>query len=165
MSAIRKHGESAFTISLLRECLSEEESYAWEIRMISDLKPEYNATHGGAGGLGRKFTKEALKKIGNATRSRPSPMLGRKRTEEEKKVLREHGLRNKDIWLKNYAHLGPKKSSKRVVCLETGEIFKSASATARHFNISKSMIIELCCGSNSHRKTAAGKTFKYLVTH
>jgi hypothetical protein len=56
---------------------------------------------------------------------------------------------------------GPMKTSRRVLCLTTNEEFPSASAAARHYNISRSSIIELCL-LNGRRKSAGGKQFRYM---
>lgn len=56
---------------------------------------------------------------------------------------------------------GPMKNAKPVICIDDGLQYPSASAAARHYNIPKSAIIELCLGKNN-RKTAGGLQFKYL---
>jgi hypothetical protein len=55
---------------------------------------------------------------------------------------------------------GPKKLSKTVICLDTGETFPSASEAARHFNVCKSSLIELCLGKNG-RRAVGGLKFAY----
>jgi hypothetical protein len=55
---------------------------------------------------------------------------------------------------------GPEKLSKPVVCLDTGETFPSASEAARHFNVCKSSLIELCLGKNG-RRAVGGLKFAY----
>ena len=55
---------------------------------------------------------------------------------------------------------GPITNSRRVVCLDDGSIFPSASSASRHYNIAKSAIIELCLGRNGLR-TVGGHKFKY----
>lgn len=55
---------------------------------------------------------------------------------------------------------GPAKLSRPVVCLDTGETFPSASEAARHFNVCKSSLIELCLGKNG-RRAVGGLKFAY----
>ena len=55
---------------------------------------------------------------------------------------------------------GPKKMSRPVICLDTGESFPSASEAARHFNVCKSSLIELCLGKNG-RRAVGGLKFAY----
>jgi group I intron endonuclease len=55
---------------------------------------------------------------------------------------------------------GPMKISRRVLCLDDGLYYPSASEAGRQYNIAKSAIIELCLGKNN-RKTAGGLRFKY----
>jgi len=55
---------------------------------------------------------------------------------------------------------GPRKLSRPVICLDTGESFPSASEAARHFNVCKSSLIELCLGKNG-RRAVGGLKFAY----
>ncbi len=77
------------------------------------------------------------------------------------KSAQQQAINNKEIWASKYAHLGPKSSSKKVICLDDNLIHESASAAGRYYNIIKSSIIELCLGKN-FRRTAGGLKFKYL---
>ena len=55
---------------------------------------------------------------------------------------------------------GPAKLSRPVICIDTGETFPSASEAARHFNVCKSSLIELCLGKNG-RRAVGGLKFAY----
>ena len=55
---------------------------------------------------------------------------------------------------------GPMKVSRKVLCLDDAKVYPSASEAGRHYNISKSSIIELCLGKNN-RETVGGLRFKY----
>ncbi len=50
--------------------------------------------------------------------------------------------------------------SRKVVCIDDGVEFLSASEAARHYSSAKSAVIEMCLGKNG-RKTVNGKRFKY----
>ena len=56
---------------------------------------------------------------------------------------------------------GPIKNRRKVVCLDDGMFFESATHAAKHYNISVSGIIELCLGKRN-RKTIGGLIFKYV---
>lgn len=85
--------------------------------------------------------------------------LGKKHTDEVKDKLRKAALGRIETF-KIYAAMGPKASSRPVICLDTGELFDSASAAARKFSIAKSSLIELCLGQKG-RKSVGGLKFKY----
>jgi len=82
----------------------------------------------------------------------------RKRVERPENLYNDI-INGKDVLGRSAA--GPLKNSKKVICLEDGLEYTSASAAARHYNISKSAIIELCLGKNN-RKTVGGLKFKYV---
>jgi hypothetical protein len=63
-----------------------------------------------------------------------------KHSVETIKILKENGLANIEIF-KKYAHLGPAASSKKVICLDDGKIFSSASEAARIYGVAKSALI------------------------
>jgi hypothetical protein len=62
---------------------------------------------------------------------------------------------------KKYSAMGPKASSRKVVCIDDGNVFESASAAARHYRVAKSALIELCLGKN-YRQKVGGLRFKYV---
>jgi group I intron endonuclease len=47
--AIRLYGKENFKCEVIMECVSFEDALLEEIRLIKELKPEYNATKGGDG--------------------------------------------------------------------------------------------------------------------
>lgn len=56
---------------------------------------------------------------------------------------------------------GPMKARKKVICIDDGQVFQSASDAARHYNVALSGLIELCLGKKG-RKTIGGLRFRYL---
>ena len=112
--------------------------------------------------MGGGFTEEGLRKISEFQRGKQW-CLGLHHSKETKEQLRQIGLKNLDKW-KKYSHLGPKASSKKVVCLNTGIIYESAKAAARENGIVPSLVVELCL-RNKRRKTAKGLVFRYLGDH
>jgi len=145
--AMRKYGEENIKFIVLERCESYAAASKKEIEFIKGMKPEYNLTAGGEGQLGRKLS-DYQKSIIHAPRSK-----------ESKAKSRANGFRHKNEWMKR-SHLGPEASSKKVICLDDGGIFESASAAARHYKTAKSALIELCLKS-PRRKTVAGRRFEY----
>lgn len=133
-NAIRKYGIVNFNFYTLSKHETIKEAQQEEIRLIALVNPEYNMTDGGGGTSGLIFSEASKKKMSMSA-------------DKER--------------FKKYAHLGPKKSSKKVICIDDGKIFDSASEAARFYNSSKSAVIELCLGKN-FRKTVNKRKFKYL---
>jgi len=157
--AIRKYGKEMFRFEVIEIVGHTNHGLRREIELIAELKPEYNSTKGGDGRLGGGFTKDGLRRISEFQKGK-SWRLGMSHSRSTRKKLSEIGLQNKDKWAM-YSHLGPKAVSRKVICLDTGEIYESASAAAAAHDIAKSMIIELCL-HNKRRKTAAGMIFRYV---
>jgi hypothetical protein len=101
---------------------------------------------------------EARARIGAAQKGNQYS-LGRKRSDETKERLRQLGHERIDIF-RQYSHLGPAASAKKVICLTDGKEFESASAAAAFYGVAKSALIELCLGKHG-RKSVGGKVFQY----
>lgn len=56
--AIRKYGPEAFAWTILATCETFDEGLREEVRLISEIRPEYNLTIGGQGSKGRIVTQE-----------------------------------------------------------------------------------------------------------
>lgn len=157
--AIRKYGWENFNFYTLVKMPTWIEAAQEEIKLIELVKPEYNSTKGGEGNFGFSPSKEQREK----QRIR---MLGKRivMNEDAKKrhaeSMRRRGFREMDRF-KAFAHLGPAAVAKKVICLDDGLIFESASAAARHYGAAKSAVIELCLG-RKYRKTVNGLRFAYV---
>lgn len=126
--------------------------------------------------LGKTHTPEAREKISRARKAAGIPdhvreahkkaTTGRKRApftsvtiekmrvgasirEQKQKDKRERGL------------LPPNALAKRVLCIEDDLVFESTRHAAEHYGCQRSTVGSICCGSYG-RKTAAGKTFRYI---
>jgi len=77
-SAIRKYGADAFIIEVVEEHECKDSLNAAEIRLIADLRPDYNSCAGG-GGLGSPIP-EVREKISRTTK-------GRKKSEETRSKM------------------------------------------------------------------------------
>lgn len=70
-------------------------------------------------------------------------------------------LVNNGLDRKGRSAAGPIKLSRKVLCLNDNNIYSSASAAAKNYNVAKSALIELCLGKNN-RKSVGGYKFKYV---
>ena len=57
-AAMKKHGAESFDWTVLVRCSTFEEGLQTEVRLIAEMKPEYNLTAGGQGAKGVKMTPE-----------------------------------------------------------------------------------------------------------
>lgn len=98
VSAIKKYGIDNFIIELLCEFDNKLEATNCEIRLIEELKPDYNLHRGGTGGpmygpmngmYGKKHTDEWLKNKSESMMRENNPMWNKTHTDDVKKVLSE----------------------------------------------------------------------------
>lgn len=122
--AIRKYGPAAFGWIELLSCESFEIGLREEIRLIGEIKPEYNLTLGGQGTLGLKAPPGSIEKGAAKRRGRkPSPetiakivakTTGQKRTTQQRARMSasRKGIKFSDEHLRNMsaARLGRKLS-------------------------------------------------------
>ncbi len=162
--AIRKYGDDAFEFSILLVCETGLDAFQEEVRLIAELRPEYNSTLGGEGSAGRGISSSGRARISKANTGNKY-RLGSKHTQKTKEAVRIAQLRPiiKMAWSER-ARLGPKALSKRVLCLDDGREFPSASAAAREYGVDKSALIELCLGQR-YRKSVGGRRFAYMEAY
>ncbi len=91
-SSIRKHGWDNFTWEVLCECQSKEEMDEMEFHYIKQYRSiitdsGYNMTWGGEGTPGKKDSDITRKKKSISRLGSLNPMCGKKRTEDEKKLM------------------------------------------------------------------------------
>jgi group I intron endonuclease len=159
--AIRKHGEKVFIINKLKACASATEGLAEEVRLIKELKPEYNSTAGGTGRLNGYISEEGRQRI-RAAQLGIKRRLGAILTPEARARISKAQETPEAIGRWNlYRSMGPKSSSRRVLCVSDNSIYESASAAAKKYQVCKSAIIELCLGKRG-RRTVGGLKFRYL---
>ena len=160
--AISKHGCAVFCFEVIFRCDDYDIGLREEIRLIKVLNPEYNTVGGGKGGsLGKKMSDATKKKISSFHRGKQW-RLGTKQSDDVRDNLRKIGLlpENKKRWSR-YVGLGSAATARRVMCLDNGLIYPSASAAARYYSVAKSALIELCLGKR-YRKTVNGLRFAYV---
>lgn len=159
--AIRLYGKKNFKCDVMVECASFEVALLEEIRLIEELKPEYNATKGGDGSTGWRHTADAKKRMSIAKTGKPLlAARGKIVSSELREKARQYGLSNKHVWEK-YRCMGPKSRRRMVICHYDGKIFESAASAAGYYGVSKSQIIEVCL-RNKSRHTVRGLTFSYF---
>lgn len=120
--AIRKYGKDAFEWEVLETCKTTEELRAREVALISEMKTMspngYNMTIGGE-----------ISDVSDDLRKRYSILsTGRKHTDETKRKcsVSKMGVKNP--------------MSKRVICVETGQVFTSQSEAARFSGVAQALI-------------------------
>ncbi len=138
--AIRKYGENAFEWSILVDGLDYDRALAEEIRLISELKPEYNLTRGGQGMVGLVRTPEWRAKLSAAHKGRrPSDasIEGSRRS------------------------IAAGANDTPVVCLNDGNWFRSIKAASEFYRVSAGQIGEVCAGRQTR---ASGLSFQKSST-
>jgi len=173
VNKVRKFG-FAIEVKIVASNLFEEEAYRLEVEQIQFWKSSNielaNLSSGGRGGSSgvkaseekRKKISESLKghKVSSEQKKKHSETYKKNMTQERREDLRQRGLKNVNVF-KEYQMMGPRASSKKVMCVDDNKEFESASAAARFYKTAKSAIIELCNGQKN-RKTVKGKVFTYL---
>lgn len=129
-AAIRKYGNDAFEWAIVSTLNSFQEMMQEEIRLIADLKPEYNITRGGQGIVGVPRTPEWTAKV-------VAKLKGRKMSEAQRQKLIGREQRH---------------AFKSIVCLNDGMFFESIKAAASHYGIRKKSVSEVL----SKRSLACG---------
>lgn len=165
--ALRKYGVENFQIEKIDSADTQEELNLKEkywIKKYNSISPNGYNIH--EGGLVNIPTEETRKKISETLKGRfagknnpmygkpspmkgkPSPMKGRKHSEEtiEKMKNSRSGINSK--------------IAKKIINLDTGEIFISQKEASERYNINRSCICAACKGK---QKTAGG--FRWAYAH
>lgn len=131
-----------------------------EVERIAHWRSEgvQTANYSGGGEGGSNPSEETRCKISAAGIGKQKH-LGKTHSDETKALLARLGTERLATFDK-YRALGPAAMARRVICLDDGNVFESASAAARHYRVAKSALIELCLGKN-YRQTVGRLRFKY----
>ena len=185
--ALKKYGKENFKYEVLEECdiseLDEKEVY-----YISTLKPEYNIASGGQSSL-RTYPEEVKKVISQKSKAQWERMTDEEKryrvehnlkgqpkghlvSDETRKKLRDKNLGKKQsvetINKRKQTIIEKKKNGyvqtnaghrKKVICVETREIFDSVKEASERFNINPSNISHVLKGK---QKSTKGYHFEYL---
>lgn len=143
--AIQKYGWQNFKHEILYTGLTHKEACEIEKKLIASYKSNdkrygFNITDGGDhfthSETSRKLMSENRKGKGRNARS-----------EETRKLMSQN-------------HKGGAEK-KKVLCVETGEVFESIRAAAKHIGKGK-CIISACCNNKPHYKTAGGYHWRFI---
>lgn len=167
-AAIQKYGWDNFEHEILFDNLSREEAIQKEKELIFKWKLKdsnfgYNLTDGGEGTCGHKLSEEQLQKMSERFKGENHPFYGKKMSKEFCLAVScaRKGMKFSDEHKENLrkSHLGKalseetkikiKESSplkRKVICLETLEVFNSISDVSRKFGKNAKHISECCLG-------------------
>lgn len=170
--AVEKYGWDNIKHKILFSNLSKEQAEQKEIELISLYKSDqkehgYNVSSGGgATTLGAKMSDETKEKIRKACKGRTPWNKGKPRTPEERKKMSKNragivpwnkGKKWSDKTKENISKTQlARQSGRRVVCLETNEIFYSAAEAQRQTGVDRSAISK-CCRKQKNFLTAGKK--------
>lgn len=183
--AIQKYGWDSFEHRILHQGLSEDEACRIEKALIAqyhsnDLVNGYNIADGGKYNVMPQATRERLsreRKGKNCGADNPNygnhklagennPNYGKRHSEEVKRKMSEN-RKGKGLHCFSEEHKRRIKEHhkggadpKRVICLETGMIFKSINDAARYIGGSKKAISN-CCRKIPHYNTAKGYHWEF----
>ena len=182
--AIDKYGWRNFEHIILFEHLSKEQAEQEEIKLIAKYKSNqkefgYNISKGGKASDGVPCSEEKKLKISKKNKGIKNGMYGKKHTKESLEKISKASLKkwedveyrnkvietlraNKKDWQKGHIpwnkgkHITICKNMKKVICIETGEIFNSMAEAQKTKKVNN---ISLCCSGKY--KTAGGYHWRY----
>ena len=138
-AALRKYGRDGFDWTILVRCSSKEEMSREEIRLIAELKPEYNITIGGQGIFGVPYTEERRAKLSKS-------LTGKKLSPERRKqAIQQLALQRQ-------------KRQRPVVCLNDGNFFLSCQLAADFYGMQQKNVYVVAIGEQAKSK---GLTFAF----
>lgn len=155
--AIQKYSWNNFEHIILFENLTCENACKKEIELIKEynsIENGYNISKGGkANNNELHFTEEHKQKIGFANKGYKNGMYGKTHTDEVKNIISE---KSKKQWLneeykQKMKHIVKyeKNHFRKVICLDTNEIFFSIAEASRKYNIQRTNIMKCCKGERN----------------
>jgi hypothetical protein len=145
---VTKHG--GFTYEILAYWDTEEEAFSHERLLISCFSNLTNLTTGGEGLSGHKQSAETKEKRAQAHRGRKN---SQKTLERMSKAQKENETAKKTLEQER------EKQKKKVLCIETNEVFNSLSEAGQKTKVPFQNISKSCLGQ---RAKAGGYTWKYI---
>ena len=187
--AIKKYGKDNFSFEVLEEC-SPDALDEREIWWISELKPEYNRTAGGSGVRGHFLSEEAKRNLSKKNKAYWANLPENKKmeickrltghapgyhpSEETKQKLRAANIGKKQsketIEKRKQTFIEKKKNGyvqkneghkKKIVCVETNQVFDSVNAAAEHLHLATGSSVSAVL--KGRQKTCKGLHFEYVV--
>lgn len=150
-STIKKYGWDSFEHIIIADKLTKIEAENMEQQLIArdqtnNSQYGYNLTSGGGIGVFR-HSEESKKLISEHTKGELNPMYGKHHSKETKDKISKA--------LSNHP-----KTSKRVFCIETNQVFPSSREVERQLGINHYSINQVC---NGKQKTAGKMHWKYIT--
>ena len=150
-AAIQKYGWDNFDHIIIASNLTKIEAETMEHQLITQEKTNdpiygYNLTSGGGVGVFR-HSEKSKKLMSEHTKGELNPMYGKSHSEETKNKISKA--------LSNHP-----KTSKRVLCIETNQVFPSSREIERKLGINHYSINQVC---NGKQKTAGKMHWKYIT--
>ena len=168
-NAIIKYGWDNFEHFILKDNLTKEEANYYEylfIHLFNTLDPNigYNIKEGGNNHTHSEETRKLISKHHADFSGENHPMWGKHHSEETKRKLSEIKKGHKvseetkqKISEKMKGSNNPR--AKKVLCIETGQIFNTAKEAGVWVNRDYSSICKVC---NGHLKTCGGYHWQYI---
>ena len=158
-NSIQKYGWESFEHIILEEGyftvkeVSEKEDYYINFFDTRNKEKGYNMAPGGYNGLSHNATLAAKKWM------KEHPEFGKARAADMHKWQEEH---KEEMYAMRKVNMAKATESikRKVVCLETREIFESATEASRFFDKTSQSKITMCC--QGQRKSAGGFHWLYL---
>ena len=150
-SAIKKYGWDNFEHIIIADKLTKIEAETMEQQLIArdqtnNSQYGYNLTSGGGLGVFR-HSEESKKLMSEHSKGELNPMYGKHHSKETKDKISKA--------LSNHP-----KTSKRVLCIETNQVFPSSREIERQLGINHYSINQVC---NGKQKTAGKMHWKYIT--
>ena len=133
-SALRKYGPDGFEWRVLATCSSLQEMATEEMRLIAEMKPEYNITLGGQGIFGVPYTDERRAKLSKSLTGRRMKPAQRSKNAELLAQLRV-------------------KRHRSVVCLDDGKMYASCKEASEFYGVTHSNIRSVAEGGQATPST------------
>lgn len=162
---IQKYGWNLLKHEILFSNLSKGKAYQIEMDLIQKYDSTnrlngYNISIGGANGtLGIKLSKKVREKLSAAHKGKKLSKEHKKRLSESHKGQGHGGFAKGRIVPEEVKAKIAKKHFIPIVCVQTGEVFKSSVEASNAMNLSKSGI---CMTLKGKRKHTGGYNFAYL---
>lgn len=139
-AALKKYGRDGFEWCVLATCSSLDEMASEEIRLIAEMRPEYNITVGGQGVFGVPYTEARRAKLSKS-------LTGRKLSPDHR--------------AKNAARLADMRAQRHraVVCLNDGVFYASCKDAAHTYSITHSNVRAVAEGGQA--TTKGGLSFHF----
>ena len=159
---IEKFGWDNFSHEIIASGLTKDEGYSLEescIRKYNTTDPDcgYNKSTGGRGPYGCICSDKLRRKRSAAVSGERNPMYGKPCDEERRRKISEAhiGMRHTAESIEKMRRV----HSKRVLCVDTGEIYSSVLEAAAAVGAHAQNISAVCCGK---QRTCCGCTWEYV---